>query len=334
MPQYYDSKVPTGTVFIGRSKRIRTPQHTSTDVAISIDPASIDQVLAKNKFDIVHVHEPLAPFLPMQMLPRINCPVVGTFHAASPETILAKTIAGSIGLYVKSILKYLDYITAVSVSATSYIDHYKHHPVTYIPNGVDLNLYHPPANLKTSSRKTILFIGRLEARKGVKYLLKAYEQLANHTNLKLVIAGAGPDEYKLQKYVTDQNIPHVSFLGHISDSEKVKLLQKSDLFCAPALYGESFGIVLLEAMACNIPIIAGDNPGYASVLGGRGLLSLVNPLDTPAFSRQIELLLNDEMLRKAWQQWANTAIKTYDYKKVADQYEAVYKRALLKPTAV
>jgi phosphatidylinositol alpha-mannosyltransferase len=331
LPQNFDGIAPPGTIFVGRSKRIKTPQHTSTDVAISTDLASIDQLLSDQQFDIIHIHEPLAPFLSMQILPRINCPVVGTFHAASPETMLAKTMAGSIGLYVKSILKYLKTITAVSPAATTYIDHYKHSPVTYIPNGIDLKLYYPTADNTKSDKQTIVYIGRLEARKGVKYLLKAYAQVAqNHSNVNLVIAGDGPDKLKLEKFAVDQALPRVRFQGFISMNDKIKLLQHASLFSAPALYGESFGIVLLEAMACGIPVVAGDNPGYASVLKDSGRLSLVNPEDTPAFSRQLELMLEDEHLRGVWRQWALKTVKNYEYGKVVDKYEAVYDLALRK----
>jgi phosphatidylinositol alpha-mannosyltransferase len=331
LPQGYNGKTPAETVFIGKSKRIRTPQHTSPDVAISVDLNSIDQLLADKHFDIIHIHEPLVPFLPMQMLPRVTCPVVGTFHATTPETLLAKTLAGSIGIYVKSILKYLDVVTAVSPAATSYIDHYEHAPVIYIPNGIDLDIYKPLVGHKTVKDETILYVGRLEARKGVKHLIIAYaDVIKGNPHVKLIIAGEGPDRPKLEKYVADCSIPRVSFRGFVSQADKVRLLQNSSLFCSPALFGESFGIVLLEAMACGLPIVAGDNQGYASVLQGRGRLSLVNPNDTSAFVRQIELLLYDKVLRDAWKQWARDLIKTYDYSKIVDGYEAAYKQALHK----
>ncbi|HUC87624.1 MAG TPA: glycosyltransferase family 4 protein [Candidatus Binatia bacterium] len=328
-PQGYDGKAPSGMVFVGKSKRIKTLQHTSADVAISVDPKSIDRLISEEQFDIVHIHEPLVPFLPRQLLPRLTCPVVGTFHATSPETMLAKTLAGSLGLYVKSILKRLDVLTAVSPAATSYIDSYQHRPVTYIANGVNLDVYKPPPKPIASPHKTIVYIGRLEARKGVKYLLKAYALVAKqHPDVRLLIAGEGVDKLKLEKYVESHDLPHVKFLGFISQAEKVSLLQRSDLFCAPALYGESFGIVLLEAMACGLPIVAGNNPGYASVLKEDGQQSLVDPKDIQTFSYLLELMLYDENLRKAWRAWALKEVKAYAYPKIVDQYEAVYKQAM------
>ena len=114
----------TDVVVLGRSRRIKTPNHTSVDVSISVTSEAIEELLKKQKFDIVHMHEPLVPILARQMLPRITVPVVGTFHAAVPETVIAKSIAGSISPFVKSIIKHLNAITAVSKAATTYIGNY------------------------------------------------------------------------------------------------------------------------------------------------------------------------------------------------------------------
>ncbi len=328
-PSGYKGREPKDMIFIGKSKRIKTPQHTSPDISISVDLKQISQLLEGANFDIVHIHEPLVPFLPLQILSRLTCPVVGTLHASMPETVLAKTLAGPIGFYIRSVIKKLYFLTDVSPAATSYIDGYQHAPITYIPNGIDLKTYKPPKSKVANKQKTILYIGRLEARKGVKYLLKAYEILAvEHPDVRLLIAGNGFDRAKLEKYVIDHHLPRVKFLGFVSLETKVKLLQEADLFCAPALFGESFGIVLLEAMATGLPIVAGDNQGFRSVLNGRGQLSLVNSDDTQAMVRHMELLLYDEVIRQAWLDWALTTVQNYDYPKVVDQYVAVYHRAL------
>jgi phosphatidylinositol alpha-mannosyltransferase len=105
-------------------------------------------------------------------------------------------------------------------------------------------------------------------------------------------------------------------------------LAKADLFCSPAVYGESFGIVLLEAMAMNKVIVAGDNPGYSAVMQGRGQLSLINPRDTVEFARRLSIMLNDEALRALWRQWAKEYILRYDYARIVDEYEEVYSQAL------
>src|SRR3546814_6912193 len=108
----------------------------------------------------------------------------------------------------------------------------------------------------------IFYVGRLENRKGVKHLLKAFKELSYaQPNVQLVIAGTGPDERKLHDYVVEQQINNVEFLGFISDKKKIKYLHMADVFCSPATKGESFGIVLLEAMDAGCPVVAGDNIG-------------------------------------------------------------------------
>src|ERR1700744_5226076 len=106
------------------------------------------------------------------------------------------------------------------------------------------------------------------------------------------------------------------------------MLATADLFCAPAIFGESFGIVLLEAMASGLVTVAGDNPGYSSVMQGLGKLSLVNPKDIPQFAHRLELLLFDEDLRVLWQKWAKDYVRQFDFPKILDRYEAMYETAL------
>jgi len=120
----------------------------------------------------------------------------------------------------------------------------------------------------------------------------------------------------------------VHFLGFIDEAQKKELLHTSDLFCSPAIFGESFGIVLLEAMASGLVTVAGDNPGYESVMQGLGKLSLINPKDTSLFAHRLQLLLFDEDLRALWKKWAKDYVRQFDYPKVVDRYEAVYETVL------
>ncbi len=313
-------------LFVGVSARIKTPQHTSTDISISVDTDDIEKMLLTENFDIIHMHEPLVPMLARQMLPRVTCPVVGTFHAALPETVLAKSIAGSISPFVKSILKHLHAITAVSPAATSYIDGYvETEDISMIPNGVDLKKYHHSKDTE-QVRKDILYVGRLEKRKGVKYLIQAFATLLEAMpQVRLTIAGDGPDREKLTRYAEELGVQDsINFLGYITDEKKQKLLRESALFVSPALYGESFGIVLVEAMASGTPTIGGDNPGYAFVLQGRGALGLVKPEDSELFANRMAVFLTDMKLRKLWQEWAASEVKKYSYKSIVDMYEKIY----------
>jgi phosphatidylinositol alpha-mannosyltransferase len=119
-------------------------------------------------------------------------------------------------------------------------------------------------------------------------------------------------------------------LGFISVDEKIHQLHRADVFCSPARYGESFGIVLLEAMAAGTPTIAGDNTGYVSTMKGTGAISLVNPQDTLDFARRLELIIFNDDIRKLWQKWAKEYVKQFDYNKIIDMYEQCYIHALKK----
>ena len=150
----------------------------------------------------------------------------------------------------------------------------------------------------------------------------------------MVIAGDGPDRQKLENFVRDNAIEHVEFLGYIKDELKMQYLRESDIFCSPALYGESFGIVLLEAMASGCVTVAGNNAGYEGVLRGRGQLSIVNPKDTIEFARRLALLGLDEGLRESWLEWADSEVQKYDYNRIIDQYMSLYQAAYSKKLTV
>jgi phosphatidylinositol alpha-mannosyltransferase len=311
-------------VFLGTSARFKT-HHTSVDVSITVTTEAIDELLEKENFDIIHMHEPLVPILARQMLPRITCPVVGTFHAAMPESVLAKSIAGSFQPFVKSVVKHLSAVTAVSSAATSYVGNYVSvQDVHIVPNGVDLVKYHlPPLG---SPRKNILYVGRLEKRKGVKYLIRAFTELhKTDPTHDLIIAGDGPDREKLQKLVEEYDLTtKVHFLGYIDDAKKQKLMHQCALFVSPALYGESFGIVLIEAMASGAVVLGGFNPGYATVLSGSGAIGLIDPQETELFANRMHLLLHDQPIRDMLVKWAHEEVKKYSYKSIVDDYEKIY----------
>jgi phosphatidylinositol alpha-mannosyltransferase len=227
-------------------------------------------------------------------------------------------------------LKYLHGFTAVSEAAVEYLRSLTNEPVSIIPNGIDLQHYHVPrAGSVQKKDKSILYIGRLEKRKGVDHLLRAFAILsARQHGLKLHIAGDGVDRYKLEYMAEELGLRNVKFYGYVSETRKRQLFRTCDLFCSPALYGESFGIVLLEAMASGLVTVAGNNPGYAAVLQGLGSLSLVNPKDPEELAKRMELLLCEPQLRKLWLNWAKKTVPQYDYPAVVGQYESVYKSAL------
>lgn len=335
-PSSFEGDAPEDYILLGTSAKFNAGLATDGTWTYNIGSDEIRQVLDAERFDILNFHEPWAPILARQVLQLSDCVHVGTFHANLVDSVAAKSLVNLFLPYGRGIGEKLDYMTAVSPAPAKVLldkdpGHRLVKNIRYIPNGIDLKAYQtkPSLAIKHPKMKTILFIGRLEGRKGVKYLLRAFKLLAEHNNdVQLLIAGSGPDEKKLRDFISEQAIPRVTFLGFISDQDKVHHLHKADVFCSPATRGESFGIVLLEAMAAGCPVIAGDNLGYQSVMKGTGAISLVNPRDSVDFARRLEIMIFDTELRKVWLKWASGYIKQFDYKKVVDQYEDVYKEAI------
>lgn len=318
--------LPNYVRVLGTASDMKTPLHTTAQVSISLDTRQLDDLLKAENFDLLHFHEPWVPLLARQILGRSDAKNVATFHAKLPDTMMSKALEKVVTPYTKSVLKHLDGLTAVSEAAAEYVTGITDRHVEIIPNAIDVKDF---KSIVRKPTRSILYIGRLEKRKGVKYLIQAYAELSKYIdNIELIIAGDGPDREKLEELTEELELQNVKFLGYITDIHKRKLLSAAGVFCSPALYGESFGIVLLEAMAAGIPIVAGDNPGYASVMKGRGMLSLVDPEDTANFARRLELLLFDRTLQRALSDWADNYVDQFDFSLVVDQYEQLYKRIL------
>lgn len=327
-PNDYDGEIKKGVILVGRARPVRAAQ-TSAQISVNGDGDKLDKLLYQEKFDILHFHEPWVPILSMQILSRSDAIHFATFHAAMSERRTSRTVEKVITPYTKSIFKYIDVLTAVSPTATNYVGSLTKRKLEIVSNGIDLKKYNKTNNHDLDPKlKKILYIGRLEKRKGLKYLLDAFKLLSDKDKTyKLIIAGDGPDREKLEFYTKKEQIRNVKFLGYIDEKTKLKLLGESDIFCSPALYGESFGIVLLEAMATGCVVVAGNNSGYDNVMSGRGQISLVNPKDITEFARRINLLASDELLRSAWKEWARKHVQNYDYDKVIDQYVELYEKA-------
>lgn len=330
-PRDYTDKQPDSMILVGTATDVKSPFHTTAQVSVSVEPDELESMLEKQKFDLLHFHEPWVPIVSRQILIRSNAANVATFHAKLPGTVMSRTIEKVITPYTNSVLKYLHELAAVSEAAAEYVRTLTNEEPRIIPNGIDLKKYLVDDYMTPRKTKTILYIGRLERRKGLKYLLKAYVRLCqSNPDVELIIAGEGTDRQKLELFVRDNDIPRVTFKGYISEAEKLELLKTADVFCSPALFGESFGIVLLEAMASGCVVVAGDNVGYRSVLKETGKLSLVDPKLIDEFARRLELMLYDEEIRKVWQKWAHEYVQQFNYESIVDEYEKMYELALDK----
>ena len=311
-------------IFIGRSRDFNSPLHTTVQISASVDYDFINSILEDNQFDIIHLHEPWVPFMSRQILVRSKAINIGTFHAKIPERVISRTLVKVVNPYLKSVLDYLDGLTAVSNSAKEYLTGLSSQNIEIIPNGIELKKFTFKENDQELCQR-ILYIGRLESRKGVKYLIDAYSEIYKiNKSIELIIVGDGPNRSRLEIQAKVLGLDKIKFIGAVDDQTKIDLLKSSDLLCSPAIFGESFGIVLLEGLASGLPIVAADNSGYRDVLKGVGSLSLVNVKDKAAFVRLINIFLNQTEIRQLYRQWAQDYIVNFDNQLIADQYLKYY----------
>ena len=299
-------------------------------VALSLRlAAKVKSILRQEKFDVVHLHEPLLPALPITVLRFSEAVNVGTFHAYS---------GGSLAyFYSRPILKRwfrkLDGKIAVSRPAMEFVSRYFPGYYNIIPNGVDVAHFGTPRSPLpefSDGKVNILFVGRLEKRKGLKHLLRAYAYLKPaFPDTRLIVVGPGESLRKgYEKSLRKAGLPDVVFTGFVTQEELPRYYQTADIFCAPATGQESFGIVLLEAMAAAKPIVASKIPGYASVVedGNQGFL--VEPKDESALAEALVCLLRDKDLRQAIGQRGWQKVQDYSWKRVAQKVLAYYERLL------
>jgi phosphatidyl-myo-inositol alpha-mannosyltransferase len=329
-PRDHDGLPEDHVIFVGGSADLRSPGHTTVQISAGLTD-DIERMLEQYNFDVLNFHEPWLPMLSRQILSRSQAANVATFHAKLPETVMMRTMARVVEPYTRSVLKYIDAFVAASEAGGEYVTTLTDEPVAIIPVNIDLDKFTQRPEPASAGLKTILYVGRLEGRKGVKYLLHAFAQLQQeHKDVKLDILGDGVDRDKLEMLAADLEVKRVTFLGFRDNEEKIRRFQKADVYCSPALFGEGFGMVLLEAMATGVPAVVGDNPGYAAVMRDMGALSLVNPQDIPEFTRRLELMLYQQDIRDLWRKWAEEEVQQYSTERMIDRYETVYRQAIKK----
>lgn len=289
----------------------------------------LKRVLDEGRFDVLHVMMPYSPLMAQRLIlmaPKSTA-VVGTFHIL-PSGWLSRI--GSRGLRLALIfsLRRFDEIISVSPPAQAFARSAYGIDSAIIPNPVDLARF-KKTNIEPKSSR-VVFLGRLVKRKGCGQLIKAFAAMeADFPDGELVIAGDGPERRSLQRLSKQLKIDHkVAFLGHIDEKDKLGLLASAAIACFPALYGESFGIVLIEAMAAGTPVVlGGNNPGYASVLGERPEL-LLDAKNTPLFAKKLSEYLTDARRRKSIAAWQTASVKQYDIETVGRRIIRKYEAAI------
>jgi len=286
-------------------------------------------IVEQERFDVLHFHEPLMPALPMTLLRMSPTANVGTFHA------FAKSNVGY--FYGRPLLQpYLDRLhrgIAVSEPASAFFNRYfPDYPLRIIPNGIDTSVYRPglsPIRHLRDDRVNILFVGRLEKRKGLGDLLRAYRLMRERVkNARLVIVGDGPLRGNAESFIQRHRLPDVVMAGYVPDSVLPRYYDSADIFCAPATGRESFGIVLLEAMACALPVVATEVPGYMSVLEpGQDSLT-VRPKSWRELAAALVILARDPELRRRMGAAGLVKAQRYSWASVAEQVLEVYGEAI------
>src|SRR4029079_16059602 len=281
------------------------------------------ELLTEQRFDVLHFHEPLVPFLSPTMLDESDTVNVATFHAFggfSPSYWVGKRFA-------HRLVEQLDGRIAVSGAARHFINRYFPGDYTIIPNGVDLDRFADadPFEELRDGTINILFVGRLEERKGLINLLKdSHPCTKRRVDARLLLIGAGPKAREYRRFVGLRQIRDVEFLGRVSHDDKARTFARREIFCAPATGQESFGIVLLEAMAAGVPIVASDIHGYKRVVQRDVQGLLVEPRNHRALAAALYALSNDPDLRHRMGEAGRARAPEYSWDRVTEQLVDFY----------
>jgi phosphatidylinositol alpha-mannosyltransferase len=285
--------------------------------------SQIGSMLERERFDVLHFHEPFVPFLSLFLLRESTSVNIATFHAYAGFSPSYEFGSRALRGYATRLHGRI----AVSAAARHFIDRFFPGDYKVIPNGVDVARF---ANAVPIARwqdgtPNVLFVGRHEPRKGLLDLLKAQRILRRTgSEQRLLVVGSGPQEREARRYVATRGLNGVEFLGRVSDAEKAQLYRTADVFASPATGGESFGIVLLEAMAAGTPIVCSDIHGYKGVVrrGREGLL--VPPRQPRELAIAIDKLLRDPALREQMGAAGQARAEEFSWPRVTAKVEDYY----------
>ncbi len=298
----------------------------------------VKKILNDERFDIVHVHEPAVPLLCLTVLRHSHAINVGTFHAYRETNAVyeyARPLAARI-------FGRLDGRIVVSEAVRDYVAHYFPGDYRVIPNGIDVERFASPEiqpiKRFDDGRASILFVGRMEQRKGFRHLMRAYSLIKEAIpEARLLVVGAFSDEEKAPfvRYARAHRLRGIHFIGWVSREDLPRYYRTATVFCAPSTGFESFGIVLLEAMAAGLPIVASDIIGYRHVLSDGVEGRLVKPGDAKAMADAIVGLLKDPTTRARMAEQGQATAAEYDWpliaQRVLDYYGELTHKRVSKP---
>jgi phosphatidyl-myo-inositol alpha-mannosyltransferase len=326
-PADEDTPLPEFVQAAGRAVSI---PYNGSVARLSFGPVSYARVrrwIRDHDFDVVHLHEPIAPSLSLLALMIADGPIVATYHTSTPRS-------RALGAFQMVLQPFLEKITArIAVSALARRVQVEHlgGDAVQIPNGVDVGFFAgaEPLDGYPRSGPTIGFVGRFtEPRKGMPVLLAALRRLVPHMpDLRLLVVGRG-DADDLRRAAGPELADRIDLLGQVDDETKARALSSVDVYCAPNTGGESFGVILLEAMAAGTPVVASDLDAFRRVLddANAGVLTPVG--DSTALASALQSLLADPARRAALAAEASRRVAMFDWSVVADQVLRVYEAAI------
>lgn len=313
---------------IGRSRTVYANGSTAR-IAVGFGlRRQMRDVLRRGGYDIVHVHLPLTPVLPLLAVEEAAAPLVGTFHSYF-ERVTAYRVAAP---YFRSRLRRLDAAIAVSPSAVEAMEKYFEADWRIIPNGIDVNEFTPgqprPPYMRTDV-PVILYFGRLDPRNGLRHLIDAFRIVRESgREAQLLVAGGGPLSDYYRKLANGD--PDITFTGTVQGS-RAAYYANSTIYAAPTTRSASFGITLLEAMACETPIVCSRMAGFRDVVQHEREALTVPPRDHHAMAAALTRLLDDETLRARMGKAGRQQAMRYDWRNVTDEVLSVYAEVLGKP---
>ncbi len=276
--------------------------------------SQVKALLKREQFDVLHVQMPYSPLLAGRVIRAAhkNTRVVGTFHIL-PYNTFAKVGTRLLGIWLSRNLRRFDTTYAVSEPAQQFMQASFGIRPDVLGNPIQYEFFHRYAHdvLKKPPMKNIIYVGRFDKRKGVLQLLMAYRQMENQATCSLIMCGKGPLLEDAKRYA-EQHKLNVTFPGFVSEEEKASYLSNATLAVFPSISGESFGIVLTEAMASGAQItLGGNNPGYASVLGAWPEV-LFDPNNTEEFAKKLNSFLSDHSKRILVGKAQSEFVKSFD----------------------
>lgn len=287
----------------------------------------IRRLIDRERFDLVHVHEPLAPLLPLMFLQHSNAVNVGTFHAFSDGQQLYRWSRYALRAWYRRLHGRI----AVSEAARTFVaPHFPQRHYRVIPNGIDFQRFADASPLTElrDDKKNILFVGRKDERKGLRYLLEAFALLLEgRRDLRLIVVGPGqPDPVcaSLIERVGRHGSCMARLVGPVSDEDLPRYYASADVFCSPATGGESFGIVLLEAMAAGTPLVASNIAGYRDVVAHERNGLLTPPRDPGAIAAAIARVVDQPDLAQRLRDAGRQVAQHHRWQRIATEVEDYY----------